>query len=219
MTERRVLNRDENQIRNELQKLSDLVQTAIGNVCDALLNMDSALCEKIIADDKIINHQHHEIEQDCFTTIATQQPVATDLRVLTADLHISIELERIGDYVAGIAETIIKIAKEEPVAGTKEVLQMMTQCKEMLRQAVQAYISNDPDLAITVAKKDIEIDNQQTRISNDIIAQMKNTPALVPFGARMLWVVHGIERIGDRATNICEQIVYIQQGSVPNLNQ
>jgi phosphate transport system protein len=218
MTERRVLSQDENQIRSELQKLSDLVQTAIENISNALCNLDISLCEEIIANDQIINNLHLKIEQDCFTTVATQQPVAVDLRILTAGLHISIELERIADYVAGIAGTIIKIAKEVAVDNVNEVAEMLTKCKQMLQQAVQAYMSNDSELALTVAKKDAEIDDMQTQLSSETIKKMCKNPGLVPFGSRLLWIIHSIERIGDRATNICEQIVYIHQGVVPNLN-
>lgn len=218
MTERRVLNGDETQIRNELQKLSDLVLKTIDNVCEALVNLDVPLCEKIIANDQTVNDQYHKIEKDCFTAIATQQPVAIDLRVLTAALHIGIELERIGDYVAGIADTIIKIAKEEPIAIVDDVLQMMAQCKEMLNQAVLAYTGDNSEAALSAAQQDFEIDKLQAQLSNNIITQMSKSPSQIPFGARLLWIVHNIERIGDRATNICEQIVYIHQGTYPDLN-
>ena len=219
MTERRVLGRDEKQIQNEVQKLSNLVQTAIDNVSHALRNLDASLCDEIIVSDQTINELHLAIEQDCFATIATQQPVAIDLRVLASALHISIELERIGDYIAGIADTIRKIIKDTPMDSRNDVLDMLSNCKEMLRLAVQAYMNNDPDLAVTVAEKDVAIDKQQLQLSDHIIAQMRKDPAVVPFGSRLLWIVHSIERIGDRATNICEQVVYVHQGVVPNLNQ
>ena len=219
MTDRRVLSRDEKQIRDELQVLSDMVQTAIENICDALNNLDIPLCEKIIANDQNINALHLRIEQDCFATIATQQPVAIDLRVLVAALHISIELERIGDYVAGMADSIIEIVKNEPVDNVSDVLIMIDKCKDMLQQAVQAYMNNDAELALTIAEKDIEIDNMQTQLSNNIIGNLCKKPSLVPFGSRLLWIIHSVERIGDRATNICEQIVYVKKAVVLDLNR
>jgi phosphate transport system protein len=219
MTERRVLGQDENLIQGELKNLSNLVLTAIENVCEALRKLDTSLCEKIIADDQLINNKHRIIEQDCFTTIATQQPVAVDLRMLGAALHLSIELERIGDHVAGMANTIIKIAKHEPMDNVDDVLEMMGKSKEMLQQAIHAYMSDNPELALTIAEKDTEIDDMQTRLSGDTIAKICETPNTAPFGTRLLWIIHNIERIGDHTTNICEQIVYIHQGEVPELNR
>jgi len=219
MIERRVLSKDEQQIRDGLQQLSEMVQTAIDNACKALADLDTSLCNTIITGDEKINAQHNEIEQLCLTTIATQQPVATDLRVLVAAMHISVELERMADYASGIAKTIIKMANEKPVEGIDKVMLMANACKDILQQAIQAYLAYDSEQAMTVAGKDQEIDNMQTKISDGIIQQMCQNNSLVPFGSCLLWIVHNLERIGDRATNICEQIVYVKMGETPDLNR
>ena len=219
MIERRVLSKDERDIRNGLQKLSEMVQNAIDQACRALTDLDTSLCEAIISGDAKLNAQHADIEQQCLTTIATQQPVATDLRVLVAALHISVELERMGDYASGMGKTMIKMAKEKPVDNVDEVLQMANACKDMLRQAIEAYMAYDSEKAIKIAEQDQEIDNMQTQISNNIIQQMCANTSLVPFGSCLLWIVHNLERLGDRATNICEQIVYIKTGDVLDLNR
>ena len=218
MAERRVLNKDEQNIRTGLQELGEMVQSAIENVCHALATLDTTLCEAIVANDKSINAQQYKIEQECLTTIATQQPVATDLRVLVAAMFISVELERIADHVSGIAKTTIKLASETPVTNVEAVLAMANACKEMLQQAVQAYLAYDAEQAFTIAAKDREIDDLQTRISTDIINQMCENAQRVPFGSGLLWIVHALERIGDRATNICEQIVYIKKSEILDLN-
>jgi len=218
MIERRVLSKEEQDIRTGLQELHNKVQQAIESVCTALTRLDSALCESIIANDKAINAQHNQIQQTCLTTIATQQPVAVDLRLLIAGLQISSELERIADYVSGIAANIINMANNEPLENIDDVLAMANAGKSMLQQAIQAYQANDHELAITVAGQDRKIDDMQTQISNDIIQQMCKNTSLVPFGTGMLWIVHSLERIGDRATNICEQIVYIKKGEILDLN-
>ncbi|WP_455211743.1 phosphate signaling complex protein PhoU [Kaarinaea lacus] len=219
MIERRVLSKDEQQIRDGLQQLSEMVQTAIDDACKALTDLDISLCKTIITGDEKINAQHNKIEQLCLTTIATQQPVATDLRVLVAALHISVELERMADYASGIAKTIVKMAKERPVGGIDNVMQMATACKDILQQSIQAYLAYDAELAQTIAEKDQEIDGMQTAISDSIIKQMCQDNSLVPFGSCLLWIVHNLERIGDRATNICEQIVYVKKGEIPDLNR
>ena len=219
MIERRVLSKDEQGIRDGLQKLSEMVQTAIDQACRALADLDTSLGEAIIAGDAAINAQQADIEQQCLTTIATQQPVATDLRVLVAALHISVELERMADYAASIGKTIIKMANEKPIDDIGEVLQMADSCQNMLRQAIQAYMAYDPERAVNIAEQDGEIDNMQTRISNNIIQQMCVNTTLVPFGSCLLWIVHNLERLGDRATNICEQIVYIKSGKFMDLNR
>jgi phosphate transport system protein len=219
MIERRVLSKDEQDIRDGLQKLSEMVQTAIDQACQALADLDTSLGEAIIAGDAAINALQADIEQQCLTTIATQQPVATDLRVLVAALHISVELERMADYAASIGKTIIKMANEKPIDDISEVLQMANSCKNMLRQAIQAYMAYDSERAVNIAEQDGEIDNMQTRISNNIIQQMCVNTSLVPFGSCLLWIVHNLERLGDRATNICEQIVYIKSGKFVDLNR
>lgn len=219
MIERRVLSKDEQDIRDGLQKLSEMVQTAIDQACQALTDLDTSLGEAIIAGDAAINAQQADIEQQCLTTIATQQPVAIDLRVLVAALHISVELERMADYASSIGKTIIKMANEKSVDNVNEVLQMANSCKEMLRQAIQAYMTYDSERAVNIAEQDKEIDNMQTRISNNIIHQMCVNTTLVPFGSCLLWIVHNLERLGDRATNICEQIVYIKSGKFMDLNR
>jgi phosphate transport system protein len=196
-----------------------MVQTAIDQACRALADLDTSLGEAIIAGDAAINAQQADIEQQCLTTIATQQPVATDLRVLVAALHISVELERMADYAASIGKTIIKMANEKPIDDIGEVLQMADSCQNMLRQAIQAYMAYDSERAVNIAEQDGEIDNMQTRISNNIIQQMCVNTTLVPFGSCLLWIVHNLERLGDRATNICEQIVYIKSGKFMDLNR
>jgi phosphate transport system protein len=218
MIERRILSKEELNIRDGLQQLSDAVQTAIASVCDALNTLDIPLCESIVVNDKTINTQYSNIEQICLTTIATQQPVATDLRVLVAALHINVELERIADHMASIAKSIIKMANETPLDEIGEVIKMANVSKDMLHQAIQAYITSDFEQALVIAEKDREIDDMQTRISNDIIKKMCENTSLVPYGSYLLWIVHGLERVGDRATNICEQIVYVKKGVVPDLN-
>jgi phosphate transport system protein len=218
MIERRVLSKEEQQIRNKLTQLSETVQTTIGNACAALKTLDTTACDAIISNDKTINTQQNNIESEILATIATQQPVATDLRILVAALHISVELERIADHIAGIAKTIIKIAHEEPVDCINDVLAMAKACQEMLAQAVQAYLAYDAESAIAIAEKDRQIDATQTQISSHIIKHMCDNASLVPFGSCMLWIVHAIERIGDRTTNICEQTAYITQGEFIDLN-
>jgi phosphate transport system protein len=219
MIERRVLSKDEQDIRDGLQKLSEMVQTAIDKACQALISLDASLCETIIADDAAINAQQISIEQQCLTTIATQQPVATDLRILVAALHISVELERMADYASGIGKTIMKMANETPVDDVDEVIQMANSCKDMLQRAIQAYMTYDSKQAISIAEKDREIDNMQTRITNNIIHQMCVNTTLVPFGSCLLWIVHSLERLGDRTTNICEQTAYIKTGQMLDLNR
>jgi phosphate transport system protein len=216
--EHRFLSREEQQIRDRLVTLSETVETAIDQACDALAALDIAACEALVNNDENINKQQNVIEKEVLTTIATQQPVATDLRILVAALHISVELERIADYAAGIARTTIKIAEEQPIAIGDDILTMAESCKVMLTQAIQAYTANDAESAVDIAKRDQQVDDYETKISNDIIEQMSKNVGLVPFGSRLLWIVHAIERIGDRVTNICEQIAYIKYAEVLDLN-
>jgi phosphate transport system protein len=111
------------------------------------------------------------------------------------------------------------MANEKPIDDIGEVLQMADSCQNMLRQAIQAYMAYDSERAVNIAEQDGEIDNMQTRISNNIIQQMCVNTTLVPFGSCLLWIVHNLERLGDRATNICEQIVYIKSGKFMDLNR
>lgn len=218
MIERRVLSKEEQEIRDDLLRLSEMVRSAIDRVANALVTLDTTACETVVAGDKNVNALHNQIEAKVLTTIATQQPVATDLRVLVAAMHINLELERIADHIAGIAATIINIAKDQPVSDLENIVKMATDCNSMLEQAIQSYMAYDADQAVRIAALDQNIDSSQTVLTNHIIQQMCAQPSLVPFGSRVLWIVHAIERIGDRTTNICEQIAYIKHGEIPDLN-
>jgi phosphate transport system protein len=220
MTTRGLLSREERQIRDNLHTLSDMTLEAIGQSIEALQHNDPDLAKIIIENDQEINHIQALIEEECVATIATQQPVATDLRGLVAAMHIAVELERIGDYAAGIANTVLKMQANKITANfIDEITNMAGQCRNIMRSALAAYMDSDAVAAAKVAADDKNIDQTQNELSNKIIRYIGDHPDSITYGTHLLWAVHSLERIGDRATNICEQTLYIIRGEQVDLNR
>ena len=215
---RGILNKDEQQIQNNLVRLSQLSEHSIKTAVSALLNIDRRLAEQVIENDTSINQLYNDIEQACISTIATQQPVATDLRALVAGMHIAMELERIADHAAGIAKTVLQIERIEGEDSIQQVSYMSETCCIMLAKAIQAYVKRDVDTAKYIAHEDNRLDQFQSDITQLALESMCDSAEAMHYNARLLWVVHSLERIGDRITNICEQIVFINTGIHCDLN-
>lgn len=203
-------------VKEGVVRMGVLVETAIDSALAALAARDSERAAAVVAGDAAINEAHAELTNLIVTTIATQSPVATDLRLLIALGHIAYELERIGDHAAGVAK---RVAIVGPMASSESSLVAVGELAgSMLHGVLRALVDLDAQEARTAAATDDEIDRLYHAYFERSLERMRIDPAWVDTGAHLLFAAKDLERIGDRATNIAEEVVLLSTGLVEDLN-
>lgn len=201
-------------LRDDVLMLSIMVDNAIQQSTIALKQQNVDLARQIIAEDKKINDLRYKIEDDAYTLIARQQPIARDLRGIIAAIHIAIELERIGDYAAGNATLAVELANEPLLKPLIDIPKMAEIARDMLRTAINAYIHWDIESAKRTIQCDIQVDTLDERVYHELLNLMLQDKSKVSRATFLLWVSHNMERIADRITNICERVIYMVTGQV-----
>jgi phosphate transport system protein len=217
MTTRGLLDKELDQLREHLIKMSDMVQKAIMGSVEALKQRDVEAAKKIIDDDEKINKLRYKVERLGVVAIATQQPMASDLRTIIAAMHTAIEMERMADHAAGIAEIVKEVAKEPLLKPLVDVPRMAVIACEMLQGAIEAFISGDVDAAKAIAKRDSEVDDLYDQVLRELLTYMIQDPSSVQRATYLLWSAHGLERIADRVTNVCERVLFMETGKFKEL--
>jgi phosphate transport system protein len=202
----------------ELRSLGQMVVAAITWSIDALSRQDVAVARRIVADDQDIDRAQYTIEDHAITVIATQQPVAGDLRQLIATIQTAAELERIADYAKSIARIVIRDAGQPALDPPAGMAQMAVQALAMLHEALEAFIRLDGDAAQKLGAADDQVDALQKQVRADLIARLEHEPANAARLAALLSVTQTLERIADRATNIAERAVFMISGAQVELN-
>jgi phosphate transport system protein len=215
---RDVLDIQEQEIKDAVLRMGALVEEAIRQASKALVEHDAALALDIIKADTRINDAQREVSRQISVAIATQQPVARDLRYLLTLDHVTYELERIGDHAASLAKQVIKLAPEAPLKEYVNLPEMAERAAVLVHGVLRALVDADAVAAREVAVQDDEIDRLYHQIFDDVVDLMREDPANVERGTRIVIASHYIERIGDRSTNIAEDIVYLVTGDVEDLN-
>jgi phosphate transport system protein len=201
-------------LQEELLLLGGLVEKAIMESIQALKTRDIELSHKIVSQDDIIDIKTNQIEEKAIDLIATQQPIAIDLRTLMSVIHISVELERIGDYAEGIGKIGIMMGDEPPVKPLVDIPRMADKSSTMLKLSLDALVRRDPILAKQVCADDDEVDNLYDIIYRDLISLMISDPTTIQRATYLMWVAHDLERIADRATNIAERVIFLVTGQL-----
>ena len=201
-------------LQEELLLLGGLVEKAIVDSIEALKIRDIELSHKIVSQDDIIDQKTNQIEEKAIDLIATQQPIAIDLRTLMSVIHISVELERMGDYAEGIGKIGIMMGNDPPVKPLVDIPKMATKSSDMLKRSLDALVKRDPALARQVCEDDDEVDNLYDLIYKDLIALMIDDPTTIQRATYLMWVAHDLERIADRATNIAERVIFLVTGQL-----
>jgi phosphate transport system protein len=218
MTTRSLLDQELNDLRDNLLRLGSMVESAIDRSVGALKKQDTAAAQQIIADDRAINDLRHQIEEACIATIATQQPMASDLRTIIAVTHIAVELERMGDHAAGIAVIVNRIGSEPLLKPLIDIPRMAQIDRAMLRAALDAFIEGDVERAKAAGARDEEVDQLYDQVFRELLSYMLEDPRNIRQATFLLWAGHLLERIGDRATNIGERVIYMATGQREDLN-
>lgn len=216
---RHILDVKKQQIDVSLNELFEDVISAIRAAASCLSTRKLDTCQDIIANDVNINNKRRLIEQDCLVAIASQQPVAHDLRDIVAYMRMAGELERIGDYASDIARSVLELTDDplQPL-GLDEVMAMTALCLQMLDGVRQANAAGDAAQARTAAGLDDELDSRLRNLVSSTLDAMRTDARLVDNGSRILWIAHNLERCGDRTTNIAEQVIYRLEGVVEELD-
>lgn len=211
--------------RRELQDLHDqvlilgsMVDKAIDKAVQSLTRRDSELARKVIDEDKVVNGKRFQIEEQAIRLIATQQPMASDLRAIIAVLNIIVDLERIGDHAAGIAKITLMHENKPLVKPLVDIPRMGEKGRDMLRRALDAFVTHDADAARAIADEDDDVDNLYDQIYRELLTYMINDPQTIDRATWLLWVAHNLERIADRATNICERVAFEATGKMTEFN-
>jgi phosphate transport system protein len=205
------------QIKDELLLMGSLVEIATVKSVEALRRRDTNLARQIYMDDQIVNQRRYSIENDVLIMIATQQPMAHDLRLLAAMLEIASELERMGDYAKGICKVIVNLEDVDIPIPIKEIEEMSKETVEMLHTALTAFLNEDVETARSLPRLDDKVDKLFTKTEHFIIKTMLNQPESIDHATLLMWVAHNIERMADRVTNICERTIFVVTGELVEL--
>ena len=198
--------------------MASMVEEAISRSVETLKQRDLEGSRQVIAQDRLINKKRFDIEADCLVAIATQQPMASDLRVLAAILHIVTELERIGDYAKGIARINLMIGVEPLVKPLIDIPRMAEQARSMLHQSVDAFVRRDVALARTIPDQDDVVDALYNQVYRELMTYVIADPKHIEQANYLLWAAHNLERTADRVTNICERVVFTVTGKMVEID-
>ena len=204
-------------IKDDVLLMGSMVEKAISRSIEALKERDLDKAHQIIADDLKINNKRFDIEEKCVQLIATQQPMAGDLRAIICVLNIITEIERIGDHAEGIAKIVIMIGDEPPLKPLIDIPHMAEKVNDMLHRSLAALINYDVNTARQIATEDDEVDNLYDQVFRELLTFMAEDPKTITRATRLIWVAHNLERSADRVTNICERVVYLVTGKMEEL--
>jgi phosphate transport system protein len=201
-------------LSGKILQLGGLVEEAIGRSVIALVERDSSLARRVIGDDNAVDRLELEIDRLCVEMLALHQPMARDLRFITTAMKITPDLERIADLAVNISERAIELNEEPQLKPFIDIPLMARRAQEMVHGALDAFVQHDPAAARMVIALDDELDRRMEQVFRELLSFMIEDPHLITRALRLTFVAKNFERIGDQATNVCEQVVYMCEGQV-----
>ncbi len=215
---RSVFEKQLGEVQEDMLVMAGMVQEAIAQSIEALKTRDVESARRIIANDIAINDKRYEAEEKCIELISLQAPLASDLRTIIAVLHITVDLERMGDHAEGIARIVLMLADEAPLKPYIDIPRMAQIAIEMMEGALEAYKQRDTALARRIIDRDDEVDELYDQLYRELLMFMIEERGTIQRATYLTWVAHNLERIADRVTNICERVVYLVEGKIHDLN-
>lgn len=215
---REILDKQTHQILDDVLVLGSMVEQAILGSVDALKRRDLASAQQIYDGDLRINEKRFDIEEACITTIATQQPIARDLRMMAAILEIITDLERMGDYAKGIAKICLMMGNQVPLKPLIDIPRMAELSASMLHRALTAFAETDVDLALQIPAEDDMVDALYNQVHRELMTYVMADPTTIDRADYLLWAAHNLERCADRVANICERVYYVATGKLMEIN-
>jgi phosphate transport system protein len=215
---REAFERDLQRLQDEVLVLGSMVEKAIIESVEVLKRRDMEGARRLIAEDRILNEKRFAIEDDTLVLIATQQPMAGDLRTLAAVLAIISELERIGDYAKGISKINLMIGEEPLIKPLIDLPWMAEKARDMLHRALEAFVKRDVDLACAIPAEDDEVDALYNQVYRELLTLIMADPRTIDQATYLLWAAHNLERAADRVINICERVVFTVTGKLMEMD-
>ena len=204
-------------LQDEVMSLGSMVEEVLIQSVETLKQRDFIGSRRLIAGDRAINERRYAIEQETMTLIATQQPMAGDVRLLAAILEIVTELERIGDYAKGIARINLMIGEQPLIKPLVDLPAMALKAREMLRAALAAFVQRDVEAARAIPQGDDEVDALYNQVYRELISYILEDPHVIEQANQLMWAAHNLERSADRVINLCERVVYAVTGELTEL--
>jgi phosphate transport system protein len=205
-------------LENEVLRMGEMVAHAIRKSVEALQKRDINASKEIIKNDLLINKKRFDIEEQCIALIATQQPMAVDLRALTSILSIVTDLERMGDHAEGIAKINILMGDAPLIKPLIDIPRMADIGLSMLNTCLKAFVDRDTEMARRVCNEDDQVDALHDQIYRELLVLMMEKPRTIHMATYLTWISHNLERIADRVTNIAERIVFMVTGKMEEIN-
>jgi phosphate transport system protein len=215
---RETLEAKEKELLEEIIVLGGMVQRATVDSVEALRTRDMQESQRVFDEDEVINQLRFKIENETLITIATQQPLATDLRILASIFEICTELERMGDYAKGIAKINLMIGDTPLIKELVNLPKMAAQVADMLNRALLAFIDQDEKTAREIHTEDDVVDEYYILINKELMGIMISDPTKLDQANHLLWAAHNLERLADRVTNICERTIFVVTGELIELS-
>lgn len=206
-------------VKEKLVKLATMVNKLQEQAIKALADRDEELAKELVASDLLINHAQREIEETCLLLMASQQPVARDLRLIFSVAVIASELERMADHAKGVAVLAQRLADQPLLKPLIDVPRMAEIGRELLMGQIEAFIKGDVDAARRLAERDTEVDQLNDQVFRELLVLMMTDPRTITRATYLLWVAHNLERFADRSTNIGERVVFLQTNTIVELNE
>ena len=206
-------------LQEDMIHIGTLVENAIKNSVDSLVNRDLEMARKIIENDDEIDELERVIEVKCMTLIARQQPLAKDLRTIATALKMITDLERMADHACDIAKITLRLEGQPFIKPLVDIPEMACLTKQMVSDALDAYVREDIKLAEKVGQDDNNVDSLYKQIFDDLVKLMANDESKVNQSTYLLLIANYLERIGDHATNIAERVIYLVTGKMEDLNE
>jgi phosphate transport system protein len=215
---RQTFDRQIHHLQDEVLLLGSMVEQALLQSVDLLKRRDTAASQRLIRDDHLINEKRYAIENNVLLLMATQQPIAHDLRLLAALLEVTTELERIGDYAKGIAKVTILLEETDLPIPIRELSRMAELATDMLHRALSALVTDNVAVAHAIPAEDSQVDELYLTVYRALVKTMVSSPQLIDQANLLLWVDHNLERTADRVTNICERTIFTATGEMVEMD-
>jgi phosphate transport system protein len=204
-------------LRDDVVAMASMVDKAIARAIECLRRQDVQVAREVVSADRAINQHRWQVEERALLLIATQAPMAGDLRTISSVIHIVTELERMADHAAGTAKIVIMTAEEPLLKPLVDIPRMSEIAREMLKESITAFIEGDEALARLVVARDDEVDSLYDQVYRELLTYMMADPGTINRATHLLWAAHNIERVADRVTNICEWVVFAVTGEIEEL--
>jgi phosphate transport system protein len=215
---RETFERELQRLQDEVLVLGSMVEKAIIESVEVLKRRDLEGARRLIAEDRVLNKKRFAIEDEALVLIATQQPMAGDLRTIAAVLAIISELERIGDYAKGISKINLMMGEAPFVKPLVDIPRMAEKARDMLHRALKAFVERDVDLARAIPDEDDEVDALYNQVYRELLTFIMNDPRTIDQSTYLLWAAHNLERAADRVINICERVVFAATGKMMEMD-